>query len=130
MSNTKHILYTSNQHSCLCGSILEVSYPINIFVWSISSLHFLHKTEVLQVGADITSWRARFPHDSIIEAPLLLSNLLLPEYCILLEEKDPVWKNPQQIFVFCALEDFLTHRAPKCCKVCGDLIYTTDHNCP
>jgi hypothetical protein len=44
--------------SLSCGSILEVSYPINVFVRSILSLHLLHKIEVPKVGADITSRRA------------------------------------------------------------------------
>jgi len=56
----KHKTYTVHWQSTSlsCGSILEVSYPINVFVRSILSLYLLHKIEVPKVGADITSQRA------------------------------------------------------------------------
>jgi hypothetical protein len=56
-SNTKHTVHWQST-SLSCGSILEVSYPINVFVQSISSLHLLHKIEVPKVGEDIISLRA------------------------------------------------------------------------
>lgn len=56
----KHKTHTVHWQSTFlsCGSFLEVSYRINVFVRSILSLHLLHKIEVPKVGADITGRRA------------------------------------------------------------------------
>ena len=53
--------------------------------------------------------------------PLLLMN---PEYCLLSEERNSVWKNPQQM-LFCRFVGLLIQVPPPCYEVWSILIYAT-----